>query len=91
MQDELTPAEKRKRTLEARLGADWRNKVGQAAKAGKQAKHGEDGYKELQSKAGKQGGSKNRPASRPFKKDPKLAGAAGKKGSDSRWGNKDDK
>lgn len=91
MQDDITPAEKRKRTLAARYGENWRQKIGKAAKEAKVAKHGEDGYKELQSKAGKQGGSKTRPATRPFKRDPKLAGDAGKKGSVKRWGNKDDK
>lgn len=86
MTTELTPAEKRKRTLEQRLGADWRNKIGQSAKQGKIEKNGEDGYLEKQSAAGKVGGAKVKPTSRPFSKNKKLAKLAGKKGADKRWG-----
>lgn len=88
--DELTPAQKRKRTLEQRLGKDWRKKIGQSAKQGKIEKNGEDGYKDLQAKAGTAGGAKVQGSSRSYSKDNKLAKEAGKKGANARWGNKQD-
>lgn len=88
MQEELTPAEKRKRTLQQRLGKDWRKKIGKAAKVGKIEKNGEDGYAELQSRAGTVGGAKVKPESRPFSRNKQLAKAASEKGLNSRW-NKD--
>lgn len=86
MQPELTPAEKRKLTLEARLGKNWRKKIGQTAKVGKIEKNGEDGYKAKQSAAGTKGGAKVKPESRPFSRNKNLARSAGAKGLGSRWG-----
>lgn len=85
--EQLTPAEKRKLTMQQRYGKDWRKKVGQLAKDGKIEKNGEDGYSELQSKAGSKGAAQ-RPAGyvRPFAKDKKLAKEASAKGLKSRWG-----
>lgn len=86
MQADLTPAEKRKLTLEKRLGKDWRKKIGKAAKTGKIEKNGEDGYREKQSQAGTVGGAKVKPESRPFSRNKNLAKAASAKGLSSRWG-----
>lgn len=86
---DLTPAQKRKITLEARLGADWAKKVGALAKDAKIEKHGEDGFAALQSNAGKIGGTKTNAKDRPFSKNNELAKTAGKKGSDARWGKHD--
>lgn len=86
MDRELTPAEKRKRTLEQRLGKNWRKKIGQSAKQGKIEKNGEDGYAELQAKAGTAGGAKVQGSSRSYSKDNALAKKAGKKGAKARWG-----
>lgn len=89
MQNDLTPAEKRKQTMRLRYGEKWRDVIGQAAKEAKEAKHGEDGYKAIQGKAGRAGGGKPRPASRPFTKNRKLAKKAGAKGLEKRWGQND--
>lgn len=88
--EQLTPAEKRKLTMQQRYGKNWRKKIGQEAKAAKIEKHGEDGYSELQSMAGTKGAAK-RPAGyvRPFAADKKLAKEASAKGLKSRWGNDD--
>lgn len=83
---DLTPAQKRKITLEARLGANWAKKVGKLAKDAKIEKHGEDGFTDLQSNAGKIGGTKTKAANRPFSKNKKLAQTAGAKGAYNRWG-----
>lgn len=90
MQQELTPAEKRKRTLAARYGEDWRQRLGGLAKQGRVAKNGEDVYKEQLSSAGKKGGGNVPEAKRPFKRDPELAKKAGAIGLRKRWP-KDDK
>lgn len=85
MNEELTPAEKRKRTMLARYGEQWAKKNGQAAKDGRIAKRGEETYREQQSSAARKANATRRPETRPFKnKD--LAVSAGKKGSDRRWG-----
>lgn len=77
---ELTPAQKRKITMRQRYGENWAKDInGTQAKEAREAKHGVEQY----SKAGKQGGSKSRPASRPFKKNRKLAAEAGRKGGSS--------
>lgn len=90
MQQEMTPAQKRKLTMEKRYGKNWRKHNGQLAKEARVTKVGEDDYKEQLSNAGKAGGA-NVPASkRPFKRDPKLAKVAGAKGLGKRWP-KDDK
>lgn len=85
MIDELTPAEKRKRTMLARYGENWAKQNGQAAKDGRIAKRGEETYRNQQSKAAKLANATRRPDTRPFK-DKGLASEAGKKGSDRRWG-----
>jgi hypothetical protein len=83
----LTPADKRKITLQQRLGEDWRKKIGQSAKGAKIEKHGADGYLKVQGLAGKKGGAKVSAAKRPFTKNKELARSAGKKGGENRWKN----
>lgn len=77
---ELTPAQKRKITMRQRYGENWAKDInGTQAKEAREAKHGKEQY----SAAGKQGGSKSRPNSRPFRKNRKLAAEAGRKGGSS--------
>lgn len=83
--EQLTPAQKRKLTLERNYGKDWRKKIGKLAKTGKIEKNGEDGYKDLQAKAGTAGGAKVQPGSRSYSRNNALAKEAGKKGAAKRW------
>lgn len=84
MTDDLTPAEKRRQTMQARYGENWGKHITKLSIAAKIDKRGEDGFKAKQSEAGKAGGGKTRPATRPFK-NKSRASEAGKKGSDARW------
>lgn len=76
---ELTPAEKRKITMEQRYGENWRQRNGQLAKDARIDKVGEGKYRNQLADAGKKGGNKTEPADRPFTKNRKLAKRAGKK------------
>lgn len=87
---ELTPAQKRKITLEKKLGKDWRKKIGQSAKSGLVKKYGEDGYKELQKKAARLGGLSIKPENRTYSKNNELAVRSGKKRASMRYGGKND-